>query len=122
MTRDRTHYVGDDCPGGHRATEPAGGGSAPTAAAGGRITNEDIAVAVAAATDRTGAGPWRHEVSAALESVYRPGGIVDRAVATELERVAGVVDRAHCAGREYVAETSAHSLRQLAIEWREGRR
>jgi hypothetical protein len=89
-----------------------------------RITDEDIA-AVAEATERPGAiteataqrfGP-RSLQAVALATAYRPGGLVARAIAAELDRIA----RDHADGVS-LDHFGATLLRGLAASWREGRR
>lgn len=124
MTRDRTHYVGDDCPGGHHSAYLTDDESAQLLAAqfgpppasdllaeiAGQVTDEDVERA-------SDAGYWigrpeeEPDMRAALATAYRPGGIVGRAVADELERIANGTNL-----------PLRPDLLRLAAEWREGRR
>jgi hypothetical protein len=51
---------------------------------------------------------------AVLESAFRPGGVVARAVADELDRLASNLGR--------IRPIHGEELAALAAEWREGRR
>jgi len=170
MTRDRTHYVGDDCPGGHHSAYLPGYGPArlPAVQAGqptpvdplgvpcpacgatpgtactsllthparadrarivaavidenasgdqdGRITEEDVE-APSDAGYRIGGTTEDPDMRAALVTALRPGGLVARAIAAELDRIA----RDHADGVS-LDHFGATLLRGLAASWREGRR
>lgn len=106
MTRDRTHHYGDDCPGGHRTPRQPDP----------RVTDEDVAAAIDAChTDGdTQIVTGRDYYQAVLRSTLRPGGLVARAIADELDRVANEV---------FLYDPGALGvLLHLAQEWREGSR
>lgn len=80
-----------------------------------QITDPDVDEACVAATPKFGEGLPVAGMRAALESTLRPGGLVARAIADELERIAVV--------RSIVQDGDGASyLRRTAAEWREGRR
>lgn len=85
------------------------------------ITDGDIAAAAGRAVDRIGDDQGTTPrmmlvVQASLASAYRPGGIVARAIADELERMADVLDKA------LDPYASRLELRCAAANWREGKR
>jgi hypothetical protein len=72
--REGTHYVGDGCQPPHVEPEP-------------RVTAEDVRAAVDAGHNGQIATS-RDYYAAVLHSTLRPGGLVARAIADELERLA----------------------------------
>lgn len=155
MTRDRTHYVGDDCQPAHSELPPlppkwsaplTDDRPGPQVADGDR---EALGLALGSALedlDRVDAGwaEWHAcasppapagapcqrglpcpcagapfaapaVVDAAWSWAFRPGGVVARATAAELDRLAGTTLGAAWPG-------AAAAFRALAAEWREGRR
>jgi hypothetical protein len=101
---------------------------------GPQITDEDVQAAVRHSQSATFAlcpNPRELVARAALESALRPGGLVARAIADELERLASGFDRtasqirgdyheAQAARDAY--ENAAERARDAAAECREGKR
>jgi hypothetical protein len=95
-----------------------------------RITDDDVQAASEAGY-RIGGTVEDPDMRAALGTVFRPGGVVGRAVAGELDQLATGLDRsasqihgdyheAQAARDAY--ENAAERARDAAAEWREGRR
>lgn len=86
-----------------------------------RVTDEDVDSAIGAYSIvglRWGAGRVSHDcMRAALETALEPTGLVGRAIAAELERIAH--DHADGVALDHFG---AALLRGLADAWREGRR
>lgn len=83
-----------------------------------RVTDEDVDFAIGAYSIVTmNGGPRRDRMRAALETALEPTGLVGRAIAVELERIAH--DHADGVALDHFG---AALLRGLADAWREGRR
>jgi hypothetical protein len=89
---------------------------------GPQITDEDVRAAIEALGDyNIASDPAQVRVMAtqlrfAVESTLRPGGLVARAIADELERLADVLNDATD------QSISQFELRAAAARWREGNR
>lgn len=82
------------------------------AGTGPQITAEDVAGAVAAKDAAWQAGRRLGEldvITAVLASTLRPGGLVARAVAAELERLAGAVEACRCCGAPSICGAACQS-------------
>lgn len=93
-----------------------------------RVTSEDVYSAVGAYTIVAMNGGIGHDcMRAALETTLEPTGLVGRAIAAELERIADE-DDAHYAASPFgrmeddAVGPSPDELRAIATAWREGRR